>query len=73
MCAVGGDGTYHDVVNGMLTREDDARLPIAFIPNGSSNDLCSSLGILSIDHALEFIINGEAVKIDTVRVSHDNQ
>ena len=38
--AVGGDGTLHEVVNGMLHRRDKKRLPIAFIPNGSGNDLC---------------------------------
>ena len=40
MVAVGGDGTMHEVVNGMLHRKDKKRLPIAFIPNGSGNDLC---------------------------------
>ena len=49
MVAVGGDGTYHEVVNGMLAREDGLSLPIAVIPNGSGNDFCSSLGIFDLD------------------------
>jgi len=46
--AVGGDGTLHEVVNGMLQRLDKRRLPVAFIPNGSGNDLCATLLIDSI-------------------------
>jgi len=46
--AVGGDGTLHEVVNGMLHRPDKRRVPVAFIPNGSGNDLCVTLMIDSI-------------------------
>jgi diacylglycerol kinase (ATP) len=37
--AVGGDGTCHEVVNGLLTRSDKKKLPVCFLPNGSGNDL----------------------------------
>lgn len=56
----------------MLSREDKARLPVALIPNSVKNDLCSSLGIMTIDHALEYIIKGETVRIDTVKVLIDD-
>jgi diacylglycerol kinase family enzyme len=49
LIAVGGDGTLHEVVNGMMFRRDKRRIPIAFVPNGSGNDTCKSLGIQSID------------------------
>ena len=48
LVAVGGDGTLHEVINGMLMRADKKRLPIAFIPNGSGNDLVACLGIKDI-------------------------
>lgn len=47
LVACGGDGTCHEVVNGMMMRDDKKKIPIGFIPNGSGDDLCSSLGIMS--------------------------
>jgi len=48
LVAAGGDGTYHEVVNGMLARPDKQKLPIGLVPNGSGNDLCSSLDIKTV-------------------------
>ena len=31
---VGGDGLFHDVVNGMLAREDRLRIAVGIIPSG---------------------------------------
>ncbi len=42
ICA-GGDGTLDEVVEGMAQREH--KLPIGYIPAGSTNDYASSLGI----------------------------
>ena len=33
-CAVGGDGTMHEVVNGLLSRPDNSQIPIGLIPAG---------------------------------------
>ena len=73
LVAAGGDGSYHEVVNGMLARHDKIKIPIGMLPNGSGNDTCTSLGILSLDHALNYIVNGEVLAIDTVRclIDHD--
>jgi diacylglycerol kinase (ATP) len=48
LVAVGGDGTLHEVVNGMMFRPDKKRIPIAFLPNGSGNDTCKSIGCHSV-------------------------
>ena len=47
--AVGGDGTLHEVINGMLQRADGQKLPISFVPNGSGNDLIGCLGIKDLN------------------------
>ena len=71
LCCSGGDGSYHEVVNGMLNREDKVKIPVAFIPNGSGNNLCRALGIMNLDDALNYLLKGECIKIDTVRVLVD--
>jgi sphingosine kinase len=43
LVAVGGDGTIHEVVNGMLKRQDKLKVPIAMLPNGSGNDACGGI------------------------------
>ena len=39
----GGDGTYNEVINGMLLAEVD--IPVIYIPCGSTNDFANTLGI----------------------------
>ena len=69
--AVGGDGSYYEVVNGMLMREDRLRLPIGIVPNGSGNSLGYILGIESVDEAMDTVIAATASKFDLTRVLVD--
>ena len=39
----GGDGTLNEVVNGMVAREK--KIPIGYIPTGTTNDFAKSMGI----------------------------
>ena len=43
----GGDGTLHEVVSGMMNRAEEKRVPISYIPTGSTNDFGKSLNISS--------------------------
>lgn len=43
MVTLGGDGTFHELVNGLLAREDKKRIPVGFIPLGSGNGLAATL------------------------------
>lgn len=43
----GGDGTLNEVVTGLLTQPLEQRLPLGYIPAGSTNDFASSLGLPS--------------------------
>jgi len=74
LVSVGGDGSYHEVVNGMLARTDMKKLPIAMLPNGSGNDTCSAIGIKSLDQGLDYIASAEVIALDTVRclIDYDN-
>ncbi len=41
----GGDGTLDETVTGMMKLEQENRIPIGYIPAGSTNDFGNSLGI----------------------------
>ena len=73
LCVCGGDGSYHETVNGMLNRPDKLKIPVAFLPNGSGNDLCRALGMFSLDDGLNYIVSGQCIKIDTVKVLLDHE
>ena len=49
LVAVGGDGTHHEVINGMLHRTDKKKIPVAFIPNGTGNDASRALSIYDVN------------------------
>ena len=69
---VGGDGTYHEVINGMLMRKDKQRLPLAFIPNGSANELNHSFGNKDIGIALDFLVKGDTMRMDLFKCIIDH-
>ena len=71
--AAGGDGSYHEVINGMLARPDGKKLPLGFIPNGSGNDLCTSLGMLNLQDALDYIVSKTVAKFDVIKVMADHE
>ena len=37
LCHIGGDGTFHEIINGLLTRTDGKQVPLGFIPGGTGN------------------------------------
>ncbi len=61
--AIGGDGTFNEVMEGVLTRNLD--VPIGYIPAGSTNDFGSSLGLTKdVVQSAESIVNGSMHDID---------
>lgn len=62
--AAGGDGTVHEVANGLYC-DGRTRLPIGIIPFGTGNDLAYSLGIpTDLDAAVARIFGGRERAID---------
>jgi YegS/Rv2252/BmrU family lipid kinase len=43
--ASGGDGTVHEVLNGLMRIDADQRPALAILPTGSGNDTCRTLGV----------------------------
>ena len=69
--AVGGDGSYYEVANGMLMRKDGLTVPLGIVPNGSGNALCYLLGIEDVDEAMDTVVAATACKLDATRVLAD--
>jgi diacylglycerol kinase (ATP) len=59
--AVGGDGTVGEVITGLV----GTGVPLGIIPKGTGNQVAFNLGIpRSIEHAVEVVVNGDAVAMD---------
>ncbi|MBQ0028701.1 MAG: diacylglycerol kinase family lipid kinase [Lachnospiraceae bacterium] len=66
----GGDGTLDEVVTGM--KECGNRLPVGYIPSGSTNDFANSLGIpKSMTSAAKVAIAGKPYATDIGRFNED--
>jgi diacylglycerol kinase (ATP) len=63
--AAGGDGTVHEVINGLMKVPSEARPRLGIVPLGSGNDFAHSLGIHSNPaEALRQIYTGQPKRID---------
>lgn len=59
----GGDGTLNETINGVM--DMPRRVPIGYIPAGTTNDLASTLGIPSnLDDAIKLIESGSTNDYD---------
>ena len=67
--AAGGDGTVHEVINGLMQAPAERRPRLGVIPMGSGNDFAHSIG-MTIDppRALRQIFTGTPQRIDIGRL-----
>ena len=68
LCAIGGDGTMHEIVNGMLTRADKQKIPIGLIPGGTGNSFMHDLNCLDPVVAAKRIVTNQMRKLDIAQV-----
>lgn len=63
--AVGGDGTVHEVLNGIMQRPAEGRPALTLLPTGTGNDYRRTLGISSnLTAAARQIIGGARTSVD---------
>ena len=63
--AVGGDGTVHEVLNGLMRHPVESRPALAVLPTGSGNDTCRTLGIpFALTEAAMVLGTGERHRYD---------
>jgi YegS/Rv2252/BmrU family lipid kinase len=71
--AFGGDGTVHEVVNGLMQIPVEQRPEFGVVPAGSGNDFSASLGIpRDPQEALELALHSEARWIDAALMKDDS-
>ncbi|MEJ2747358.1 MAG: diacylglycerol kinase family lipid kinase [Anaerolineae bacterium] len=69
--AAGGDGTVHEVING-LVRGGQADTTLGVIPIGSGNDFAFGLGIpLDLETAVAHLFQGQPRRVDLARIEDD--
>ncbi|HUI88371.1 MAG TPA: diacylglycerol kinase family protein [Anaerolineales bacterium] len=63
--AMGGDGTVHEVVNGIMQLPEDKRPMLGVVPVGSGNDFAHAIGVpMQSDQALDHALRGEPSTVD---------
>lgn len=63
--AMGGDGTVHEVVNGIMQIPENKRPTLGVVPVGSGNDFAHGIGATQpSDRALRRALDGEASTVD---------
>lgn len=72
-CIIGGDGSFHEAVNGLMKRSDNLKVPLCLVPAGSGNSLARDLGILDLKIAINSIINGKKLSVDISKIDCGNQ
>lgn len=70
--AVGGDGTVHEVVAGLMTTPRHLRPALGVLPSGGGNDFAFAVGIPTDPrNALDRILRGTTRAVDIGRVEDD--
>ena len=72
-CIVGGDGSFHEAINGLMIRSDHYKIPLCLIPSGSGNSLARDIDILDYKKSIEKIVNGKPLYIDIAQIECKNQ
>lgn len=70
---VGGDGTLHEVINGLMTKANFTAPPILLFPCGSGNSLNHDLACFTIKTALQRLEVGKTNQIDLIKIKANNQ
>ena len=70
---VGGDGTLNEVVNGMLNRRDNLKLPIGIIPAGSGNSFSADLKMFDPIQAVNNICTFNTKFVDVLELEMEHE
>lgn len=69
LCAIGGDGTIHEVADGLMQRGEPISVPLGIIPAGTGNTLAQHLQCEDPLEAARRIVVGVTQPLDVVRIT----
>ena len=68
---IGGDGSFHEVANGMMDRDKSDRLPIGIIPAGSGNSVARDLNLLDPIDSVAAILRAKSKPFDIIESNYN--
>ena len=69
--AVGGDGTAHEIVNGVFSHQKTTqRIELGFLPLGTGNSFLRDFSEGGVGDSLDALENGRKRRVDLLRLSH---
>ena len=68
MCIIGGDGSIHELTNGLMLRKDELQVPMGVLPGGSGNSLMCDLGTWDMEEAAERVARGCVFQMDLIEI-----
>lgn len=69
--AVGGDGTAHEIINGVFSKEQNAgRIELGFLPLGTGNSFLRDFSDKGAESSLEALVSGRKRRVDLLRLQH---
>ena len=69
--AVGGDGTAHEILNGLFARaKAQERVSLGFLPLGTGNSFLRDFSNDGADASLQALLEGRTRPVDLIRLTH---
>jgi diacylglycerol kinase (ATP) len=69
--AVGGDGTAHEIINGIFSRAGGAeRVELGFLPMGTGNSFLRDFSVNGAANSMEALVAGRKRRVDLLRLRH---
>lgn len=70
--AVGGDGTAHEIINGIFQRRTPgSRVELGFLPLGTGNSFLRDFTKNGVESSLQALLEGRKRSVDVLRLEHE--
>lgn len=69
ICIIGGDGTVHEVIGGLMNRDESETVPMGIIPGGTGNTILQHFNCKDPIDAVTRIVEGRSQTFDIAKVT----